>query len=96
MSLMTILIIGALLSVGFHFLGVYTGAKKIVWIMLVIFWGASFGLATSEIKPQGYKEVEKMKGKFADTDKIIEEAMPEITIYEMVVIKKSFNDNKPK
>ncbi|MDD2653062.1 MAG: hypothetical protein PHX44_08445 [Sulfurimonas sp.] len=96
MSLITILLIGAILSVAFHFLGVYTGAKKIVWIMLVIVWAASFGLAVSEIKPKGYAEIEKMKGKFAETDKLIEEAMPEVTIYEMVVIKKSYNENKPK
>lgn len=96
MSLTTILLIGAILSVAFHFLGVYTGAKKIVWIMLVIVWAASFGLATSEVKPKGYTEIEKMKGKFAETDKLIEEAMPEVTIYEMVVIKKSYNENKPK
>ena len=42
------------------------------------------------------QELEKMKGKFAETDKLIEEAMPEVSIYEMVVIKKSYNKNKPK
>ena len=96
MSLTTILLIGAILSIAFHFLGVYTGAKKTVWVMLAIVWSASFGLAISEVKPKGYTEIEKMKGKFAETDKLIEEAMPEVSIYEMVVIKKSYNENKPK
>jgi len=96
MSLTILLIIAVLLSVAFHFVGVYTGAKKTVWLMLVIFWVGSFSLATNEIKPSGYKEIEKMKGAYSDTDKLIEEAMPEVSIYEMVTIKKSFNTNKPK
>ena len=96
MSLSIILIIAVLLSVAFHFVGVYTGAKKTVWLMLLIFWAGSFSLATGEIKPAGYKEIEKMKGAFSDTDKLIQEAMPEVSIYEMVVIKKSYNVNKSK
>ena len=35
-----------------------------------------------------------MKGRFSDTDKLIEEALPEVSLYEMIVIKKSFNTNK--
>ncbi|ABB45248.1 hypothetical protein Suden_1974 [Sulfurimonas denitrificans DSM 1251] len=96
MSLSIILIIAVLLSVAFHFVGVYTGSKKTIWLMLLIFWAGSFGLATSEVKPAGYKEIEKMKGAFSDTDKLIEESMPEVSIYEMVVIKKSYNVNKSK
>ncbi len=96
MSLTIILIIAVLLSAAFHFVGVYAGAKKTVWLMLVIFWAGSISLATSEVKPTGYKDIEKMKGAYADTDKLIEEAMPEVSIYEMVTIKKSFNINKSK
>ncbi|MFA5461932.1 MAG: hypothetical protein WC274_07635 [Sulfurimonas sp.] len=96
MSLTVILIIAALFSVAFHFLGVYTGAKKTVWLMLVIFWAGSFSLATSEVKPKGYKDIEKIKGVYSDTDKLIEEAMPEVSVYEMITIKKSFNTNKSK
>ncbi len=96
MSLTVLLIIAVLLSIAFHFVGVYTGAKKTVWLMLVIFWAGSFSLATSEVKPVGYKEIEKMKGAYEDTDKLIEEAMPEVSIYEMVTIKKSYNTNKHK
>lgn len=94
MSLPIIITIAILLSIAFHFVGVYVGAKKSVWAMLVIIWAISIGTITNEIKPKGYKDIEKMKGRFSDTDKLIEEAMPEVTLYEMIVIKKSFNTNK--
>ncbi len=94
MSLPIIVTIAILLSIAFHFVGVYVGAKKSVWAMLVIIWAISIGTITNEIKPKGYKDIEKMKGRFSDTDKLIEEAMPEVTLYEMIVIKKSFNTNK--
>lgn len=84
-----------LLSIAFHFVGVYAGAKKTVWMMLVFVWAVSIGTAMNEIKPAGYKDIEKMKGKFSDTDKLIEEAMPEISLYEMIVIKKSYQLNNP-
>lgn len=96
MSLPIILTIAILLSIVFHFVGVYAGAKKTVWIMLAIMWAGTFSVAMSEIKPKGYKEIEKMKGQFSDTDKLIEEAMPEVSIYEMILIKKSYSTNKPK
>lgn len=94
MSLSTILITGVILSIIFHLAGVYTGAKKIVWIVIVLMWAGGISIATSEVKPKGYKDIEKMKGKYADTDKLIEEAMPKVTIYELIGIKKSFNTNK--
>lgn len=94
MSLTIILIIAILLSAIFHFVGVYAGAKKTVWLMLVLMWAGATSLAMSEIKPKGYKEIEKMKGKYSDTDKLIEEAMPEVSVYEMITIKKSFQTNK--
>ena len=96
MSLTIILIVAILVSVVFHFVGVYAGAKKTVWLMLAIMWAGTVGMAMSDIKPKGYKEIEKMKGQFSDTDKLIEEAMPEVTIYEMLVIKKSYSTNKHK
>ncbi len=96
MSLPIILTIAILLSIAFHFVGVFVGAKKSVWLMLVLMWAGTFSIAMNEIKPNGYKEIEKIKGQFDDTDKLIEEAMPEVSIYEMIVIKKSYNSNKPK
>lgn len=96
MSLTIILSVAILVSVAFHFAGVYVGAKKTVWLMLLIMWAGTIGMAMSNIKPKGYKEIESMKGQFSETDKLIEEAMPEVTIYEMLVIKKSYNTNKPK
>lgn len=96
MSLTIILTIAILLSIAFHFVGVYAGAKKSVWLMIVLFWAAGINLAMSEIKPKGYEDIESMKGQYSDTDKLIEASMPEVSIYEMVTIKKSYNLNKNK
>lgn len=96
MSLTVILSVAIVLSIVFHFVGVYAGAKKTVWLMIVLFWAAGTNMAMSEIKPNGYKEIESMKGLYSDTDKLIEEAMPEVSIYEMLAIKKSYNINKHK
>lgn len=94
MSLTIILIAAISLSAVFHFLGVYTDSKKTVWIMLVFLWSVAIGTAMNEIKPAGYEDIQKMKGKFSDTDKLIEEAMPKVSLYEMIVIKKSYQTNK--
>ena len=96
MTTTLVLVVAVLLSIGFHFVGVYAGAKKIVWVMLVLMWAGTINIAMSEIKPSGYEEIEKMKGQFADTDKIIEEAGEEISVYEMIGIKKSYIINNPK
>jgi uncharacterized membrane protein len=96
MSLTVILSVAIVLSIIFHFVGVYAGAKKTVWLMIVLFWAAGINMAMSEIKPKGYKDIESMKGLYSDTDKLIEEAMPEVSIYEMLAIKKSYNINKHK
>ncbi|MEA3370066.1 MAG: hypothetical protein U9Q40_01855 [Campylobacterota bacterium] len=91
-----VITIGILLSVGFHFIGVYANAKKTVWTMIALMWAGTISIAVSEIKPAGYTEIEKMKGQFSDTDKIIEEAGEEISVYEMIGIKKSYITNNPK
>lgn len=96
MSLSVILIVAILLSIGFHFIGVYAGAKKTVWLMLVIMWAGSINIAMNEIKPSGYEEIKKMRGQFSDTDKLIDEAMPTVSLYEMLSIKKSYQTNNPK
>lgn len=96
MSLTVILAIAIALSLAFHFVGVYAGAKKTVWVMLVFVWAIFVGTAMNEIKPAGYKDIQKMKGQFSDTDKLIEEAGEEISLYEMITIKKSYQTNKPK
>jgi hypothetical protein len=88
--------VAVILSVAFHFVGVYAGAKKIVWIMLVIAWAGSINIAMSEIKPKGYEDLKKIEGKYADTDALLEEARPEISIYEMILIKNSFVIHEPK
>jgi len=92
MSLTILLISAAVISLAFHFVGVYTKSKKTVWIMLVFVWSIAIGTAMNEIKPAGYDDINKMKGKFTQTDKLIEESMPEISLYEMLVIKKSYQE----
>ena len=95
MTLPILLTSAIILSIAFHFLGVYTKSQKIVWIMLVFMWSISIGTAMNEIKPAGYKDIEKMKGQFSDTDALIEDAMPEVSLYEMITIKKSYQLNNP-
>jgi uncharacterized membrane protein len=92
MTLFIVLLSALILSIAFHFVGVYADAKKTVWIMLVLMWAAAINLAMSEIKPQGYKEIIKMKGKYKDIDLMIEQSMPKISIYEMLEIKNKFNN----
>jgi len=96
MSLWIIIVIGVLLSVAFHFIGVYVNAKKTIWLMLVLMWAGAISIATGEVKPGAYEEVEKIKGQFADTDALIEEAGSEMSLYEFLVIKKSYIKNHPK
>lgn len=94
MSLGILIISGIVLSALFHLAGVATGAKKSVWIIIVAVWALAISIANGEIKEKGYKEIENMRGKYATTDKLIEEALPTVTTYEMIMIKKSFNQNK--
>ncbi|WP_457749983.1 hypothetical protein [Sulfurimonas sp.] len=94
MSLTLLLSIGIALTIIFHFLGVYAGAKKIVWIAIVLIWAAVISVATSEVKPKAYDEIKQMKGKYPQTDKIINESMPKVSVYEMILIKNSFLKNE--
>jgi len=96
MTLPTLLIGASVISLGFHFVGVRANSKKTVWVMLVFMWAASIGTAMHEIKPNGYEDIKKMQGKFTDTDKLIEEAMPEVSLYEMILIKKNYQLNSAK
>ena len=96
MTTTIVIIIALLLSVGFHFIGVYVRAQKTIWVMIALMWAGSINIAMSEIKPSGYEEIEKMKGQFSDTDLVIQEAGEEISVYEMIGIKKSYIKNNPK
>jgi hypothetical protein len=96
MSLSIILTVGVILSIIMHFVGVYAGARNIVWIVIVLLWAAAINIATSEVKPKAYDDLKKIQGKYEDTDKLIKEALPEISVYEMIVIKKSFLVHEPK
>ncbi|SMP87770.1 hypothetical protein SAMN06313486_10631 [Epsilonproteobacteria bacterium SCGC AD-308-P11] len=96
MNLAIVLIVAIVLSIAFHFVGIYANAKKTVWVMLVLMWAAAINIAMSEIKPKGYEDIKSMKGKYKDVDLLIEKAMPEVSIYEMLKIKKSFQIHEPK
>jgi hypothetical protein len=96
MTLTTIIIIAILLSAIFHFIGVYAEAKRIVWIVIFLMWAAAINIATNEVKPKAYEDLKKMEGKYADTDQIIKDSKPEISVYEMILIKNSFLANEPK
>ena len=96
MSLSIILIVAVLLSIGFHYVGVYAKAQKVVWITLVLLWAGAINIAMSEVKPKAYDDLKKIEGKYADTDTLIQEAKPEISIYEMILIKSSFVKHEPK
>jgi len=91
-----ILIMGVMLSIVFHFVGIYLKASKIVWIAIVLFWAGAISLATSEIKPKGYEDIKSMQGKYSDTDMLIKEALPKVSLYEMIKIKNSFIKNDKK
>jgi len=96
MSLTLLLGIGIIVTIIFHFIGKYAGATKFVWIALILIWAGVISIATNEIKPKGYDEIKKMKGKYPDTDKLIDEAMPEVSLYELIEIKNSYLENKKK
>ena len=91
MSLFTILLgIGILLTIVFHFIGVYTKSVKMVWIAIILVWAGAVSVATSEVKPKAYDEIKKMQGKYTDTDKLIQEAMPKVSLFELINIKNSY------
>lgn len=90
MSLTLLLSIGIVITIIFHFIGVYAGAKKIVWIAVILIWAAIISVATSEVKPKAYDAIKQMQGQYKDTDKLIKESMPHISVYEMILIKNSY------
>jgi len=96
MSLALLLGIGIGITIIFHFIGVYADAKRIVWIAIILIWAGVISIATNEIKPKGYEEIKKMKGHYKETDKLINEALPEVSLYELIKIKNNYLQNKQK
>jgi hypothetical protein len=94
MTLTGLLIAAILITIALHFVGVYAGAKKTVWLTLVLLWAAAINIATNEISDKGYKDLERMRGKFKATDEVIKAAEPEVSFYEMVGIKQSYFEQK--
>ncbi len=64
--------------------------------MIALMWAGSINIAMNEISDKGYKNLEKMRGKYKTTDALIHAAEPEISLYEMIGIKRSFNEEKKK
>ena len=96
MSLTILLTVGVILSIAFHFVGIYAGAKKTVWLMIVLMWAGSINIAMSEVKPKAYDDLKKIEGKYEDTDALIKESLPAVSVYEMILIKGSFVKHEPK
>ena len=96
MSLAIILAVAIAISLGFHFIGVYAGAKKTVWLMLVLLWAGTINIAMSEIKPKGYEDIKKMTGNNEKTDFLIKEAWETVSVFEMLGIKQSYQEVNPK
>ncbi len=90
MNIYTVLIGAILLSIALHYVGVYANAKKTVWLTIALMWAGSINIAMSEVKPAAYDKIEKIKGKYPDVDKEIQEALPEISLYEMIGIMKKY------
>ncbi|DAB29846.1 MAG TPA: hypothetical protein CFH84_07300 [Sulfurimonas sp. UBA12504] len=95
MNLYGVLAVGIILSIIFHFIGVYAKARNIVWTMIALMWAASIGFALNEISPKGYVYISKIQGRYGDVDMQIEKAMPQITLYEMLSIKKNYDRHEP-
>ncbi len=94
MNLYILVTTGIVLSIIFHFIGVYAKAKYIVWVMLVLMWAGSIGFAMNEISPKGYEYINNIKGKYVEVDAKIDKALPHISLYEMLEIKKSYDEHQ--
>ncbi len=94
MSVTLLVIIGLIVTLLLHFAGVYTKSVKIVWIAILFLWAVAIGTFTNEIKPEGYKEIKAMQGKYAETDALIKKAGEEVSFYELMQIKRNFLKNK--
>ena len=94
MSISVLVIIGVAVTLLLHFAGVYTKSLKIVWIAIVFLWAVVVGTFTNEIKPQGYKEIKAMQGKYEETDALIKKAGEKVSFYELMQIKQSYLKNK--
>ena len=94
MSLTVLVVIGLIVTLLLHFAGVYTKSVKIVWIAIIFLWAAAIGTFLNEIKPEGYKEIKEMQGKYADTDALIKQAGKEVSFYELLKIKQNYLKHK--
>ncbi len=94
MNIYTVLIGAIILSIALHFIGVYVNAKKSVWLTIVLFWAAGINIAMSEVKPNAYDKIDKIKGQYKSVDEEIQKALPKISVYEMIGIMKAYTQAK--
>lgn len=94
MSVTVLVIIGLVVTLLLHFAGVYTKSIKIVWIAIIFLWAVAVGTFTNEIKSEGYKEIQQMEGKYADTDALIKQAGEKVSFYELLKIKQNYLKHK--
>jgi len=95
LSITALIVIGIVATALLHFAGVYTKSIKLVWIVILFMWAVAIGTFTNEIKPKGYKEIAKMKGRYEDTDKLIRDAGKKVSFYELLQIKRSYYAHHP-
>ena len=94
MSVTLLIVIGLIVTLFLHFAGVYTKSVKIVWIAIIFLWAVAIGTFMNEIKPEGYKEVRNMLGKYPETDILIKQAGKEVSFYELLKIKQNYLKHK--
>lgn len=90
MSITGLIIIGIIATLILHFIGIFTKSLKLVWIVIIFLWAFGIDVFVSEIKPDGYKEIKKMQGKYKDTDELIKKSGKEVSFYELLEIKQSY------
>ena len=96
MSVTALVVIGLIVTLLLHFAGIYTKSVQIVWVAIVFLWAVAIGTFTNEIKPEGYKEIKAMQGKYKETDALINQAGKKVSFYELLQIKRNFLKNKQK
>jgi len=90
LSITVLISIGVVATLILHFIGVFTKSVKLIWIVIVFLWAFGIDVFVSEIKPEGYKEIKKMQGKYPQTDELIKKAGKTVSLYELLQIKQDY------
>ena len=65
-----------------------------MWVVIALFWAGAINIAMSEIKPSGYEYIKEIQGKYQSVDKKIQASLPQISIYELLTIKKLYTQEQ--